>query len=85
MAESEMLLEVQLEVEAHLAKIEKIYKRWNLHFDRLTLIARDTRNEEMIIMLTSEDHAGLEEACALAIAQQRRGTHASQIEAKGHP
>ena len=68
MTKDEMLLEVQLEVEAHLAKIEKIYKRWNLHFDRLTLIARATENDNKIIVLTTEDRAGLEKACALAIA-----------------
>lgn len=72
MTKDEMLLEVQLEVEAHLAEIEKIYTRWNLHFDRLTLIARATDNDNMMLMLTTEDHAGLEKACALAIAQQER-------------
>lgn len=70
MTKDEMLLEVQLEVEAHLAKIEKIYKRWNLHFDRLTLIARATENDNMMIVLTTEDLAGLEKACVLAIKQQ---------------
>lgn len=71
MTKEEMLLEVQLEVEAHLAKIEKLYERWNLHFDRLTLIARATENDNKIIVLTTEDDAGLEKACALAIVHQR--------------
>lgn len=85
MTKDEMLLEVQLEVEEHLAEIEKIYKRWNLHFDRLTLIARTIENENMIITMTNEDYAGLEKACALAISHQLRIIHASQVETAGHP
>lgn len=84
MTKDEMLLEVQLEVEAQLGKIERIYKRWNLHFDRLTLIARVTENDNKMIVLTNEDHAGLEKACALAIAQQHRNIHASQVETTDH-
>lgn len=78
MTKDEMLREVQLEVEEHLTEIKEIYKRWNLHFDRLTLIARATDNDNLIIMMTTEDHAGLEKACALAIiAQQEKRQGAS--------
>jgi len=70
MTKDEMLLEMQLEIEQHLGEIEQIYQRWNLHFDKFTLIARSTGNDNMLILLTTEDPAGLEKACALAIAQE---------------
>lgn len=70
MTKEEMLIELQIEVEDHMAEIERTYAEWGLHFDRLTLIARATTNDNMIILLTTEDAAGLEKACALAITQQ---------------
>lgn len=70
MTKDEMLIEMQLEVEQHLGEIEKIFQRWNLRFDRLTLLARATTNDNMVLLLTTEDYAGLEKACSLAIRQQ---------------
>lgn len=70
MTKAEMMLEMQLEVEGHLGEIERTFQRWGLKFDRLTLIARLTTNDDMIIMLTTEDYAGLVKACSLAMLQQ---------------
>jgi len=70
MTKDEMLIEMQLEVEQHLSAIEKIFQRWGLRFDRLTLIVRALMNDNMVRPLTTEDYAGLEKACSLAIRQQ---------------
>lgn len=90
MTKDEMLLEMQLEAEPYLMKIEQVFKRWNLHMDRLTLIARATNNDDMIVVLTNESRAGLPEACRLAIKNQlrtvsRENPDASQVEEEGHP
>lgn len=70
MTKDEMLIEMQSEVEQHLGAIEETFRRWGLNFDRLTLIARLTTNDNMINLLTTEDYAGLERACNLAMRLQ---------------
>lgn len=89
MNKDEMLLEMQLEAEQHLMKIEQVFKRWNLHMDRLTLIARATNNDDMVVVLTNESRTDLPKACSLAINHQLRAVsgeaNASKVEAAGHP
>lgn len=45
------LLDLQADIEVHLARIEKIFKP---HM-RLTLIARDPSNDESDVLLTRDD------------------------------
>lgn len=89
MTKDEMLLEMQLEAEQHLMEIEQVFKRWNLHMDRLTLIARATNNDDMVVVLTNESRTDLPRACRLAIDHQLRTVsgeaNASQVETAGHP
>lgn len=46
------------------------HRRWGLAFDRLTLIARSATNDNLIVVLTTEDLPGLRKACDLAISQR---------------
>jgi len=71
MTKEEMLLEMQLEAEVYLMKIEEVFRRYGLHLDGMTMIARATTNDDMIVVLTNEDVGGLEIACALALAQHK--------------
>lgn len=72
MTKEQMLAEMQQEIAIQLVEIEEALRRWNLHMDGLTLIARASSNEDMIVVLTNEDAPGLRRACALAIENQTR-------------
>lgn len=61
--------EMQLELEAHLSQIQEVFKRWELPLTNVTLIARDSGNDRMIIVLGNETQSGLEKACLLATMQ----------------
>ena len=41
--------------------------QFNLEMDKLTFIARDSNNDEMIVCVSNESPEGLETACQLAI------------------
>lgn len=43
---------------------------FNLQMDKLTFIARDSNNDEMIVCVTNESAEGLETACQLAIKNE---------------
>lgn len=43
---------------------------FDLDMDKLTLIARDQNNDEMIICVTNESQDGLVKACELAISNE---------------
>lgn len=68
----QMLTEMQQEIAIQLVEIEDTLRRWNLHMDGLTLIARASSNEDMIVVLTNEDAPGLKRACELALVNQER-------------
>lgn len=72
MTKDEMLAEMQQEIAIQLAEIEDTLRRWNLPMDGVTLIARASSNEDMIVVLTNEDAPGLRRACALALVNQER-------------
>lgn len=71
MSKAEMLLEMQIEIEGHLSEIESVFQRWGLTFDRITLIARQSTNDDMHILFTTEEHEGLEKACNLVITKHK--------------
>ena len=67
----ELMLDMHLDIEAHLSAIEMTLARYGLvTVTKLTMIARDPKNDNLIVVLTTEDLPGLEEACKLAIKQQ---------------
>lgn len=63
---------MQEEVAIQLVEVEDTLRRYNLHMDGLTLIARSSSNEDMIVVLTNEDESGLQQACQLALLNQSR-------------
>jgi len=71
MTSNEALLYLQLEIEPHLGKIEKVIARYHLPLSKLTLIARDPNHDGKIIVVSNEDQAGLEHACRLAPSQSK--------------
>ena len=69
--ENRAMDDMRLEVSIRLLKIADLFRELGLPLSNLTLIARDPTNDKMFVCLTNEDKAGLEQACALALADQK--------------
>jgi hypothetical protein len=57
----------KLDIAEKLIEIEDRCKAWGLPITKLTMIARDPNNDKMLVVLTNEDRAGLQQATALAL------------------
>ena len=64
---TQLMSELRLDLGALLVEIEDVFKAYGLPITGITLVARDPANDNMIVVLTNEDGAGLEYAVNLVL------------------
>jgi len=67
----EIMYEVRHTLALRLMEIEEYMCSMGATMPNITLIMRDPANDEMILVVTSEDQEGLEKACRIAPKKEK--------------